>query len=86
MSGHLDELEPPDLAAVFEAISTGESAGSLEWLSATAGSGGGSAGSERVATRAAAGQERRSVVVPAWWELELMGLVEAWARAANGLT
>ena len=22
MSGHLDELEPPDLAAVFEAIST----------------------------------------------------------------
>ena len=25
-------------------------------------------------------QERHQVVVPAWWEPELMGLVEAWAR------
>ena len=25
-------------------------------------------------------QERADVVVPAWWEPELMGLVEAWAN------
>ena len=27
-------------------------------------------------------QERAGVVVPVWWEPELMGLVEAWARGA----
>ena len=28
-------------------------------------------------------QERASVVVPAWWEPELMGLVEAWAKGTS---
>ena len=81
MSGHLDELDPPNLAAVFEAISTevnrpdlwsgfppsGPAEEALQDLS----------GLRRELLRA---QERASVVVPAWWEPELMGLVEAWAK------
>jgi superfamily II RNA helicase len=84
MSGHLDELDPPNLAAVFEAISTevnrpdlwsgfppsGSAEEALQDLS----------GLRRELLRA---QERASVVVPAWWEPELMGLVEAWAKGTS---
>jgi superfamily II RNA helicase len=84
MSGHLDELDPPNLAAVFEAISTevnrpdlwsgfppsGPAEEALQDLS----------GLRRELLRA---QERASVVVPAWWEPELMGLVEAWANGTS---
>ena len=28
-------------------------------------------------------QERAAVVVPAWWEPYLMGLVDAWARGTS---
>ena len=84
MSGHLDELSPPDLAAVFEAISTEvnrpdlwsgfppppSAEEALQDLS----------GLRRELLRA---QETHGVVVPAWWEPELMGLVEAWARGTD---
>ena len=81
MSGHLDDLAPPDLAAVFEAISTEVNrpdlwsgfpppAAAEEALQDLA-------GLRRELLRA---QERRGVVIPAWWEPELMGLVEAWAQ------
>ena len=84
MSGHLDELDPPNLAAVFEAISTevnrpdlwsgfppsGPAEEALQDLY----------GLRRELLRA---QERASVVVPAWWEPELMGLVEAWAKGTS---
>ena len=81
MSGHLDDLAPPDLAAVFEAISTEVNRPDLwsgfppppaaeEALQDLA-------GLRRELLRA---QERRGVVIPAWWEPELMGLVEAWAQ------
>ena len=84
MSGHLDELSPPDLAAVFEAISTEvnrpdlwsgfppppSAEEALQDLS----------GLRRELLRA---QESHGVVVPAWWEPELMGLVEAWARGTD---
>ncbi|QEY33556.1 DEAD/DEAH box helicase [Synechococcus sp. RSCCF101] len=84
MSGHLDALEPPELAAVLEAISTEVSRPDLwsgfppppaaeEALQDIA-------GLRRELLRA---QERAQVVMPAWWEPELMGLVEAWARGCS---
>ena len=84
MSGHLDELEPPDLAAVFEAISTEVNRPDL-WSGFPPPPAAEEAlqdlsGLRRELLRA---QERRSVVVPAWWEPELMGLVEAWARGCD---
>jgi superfamily II RNA helicase len=80
MSGHLDDLPPAELAAVFEAISTEVNRPDLwsgfppppraeEALHDLS-------GIRRELLRA---QERHQVVVPAWWEPELMGLVEAWA-------
>ena len=84
MSGHLDDLEPPDLAAVFEAISTEVNRPDL-WSGFPLPPAAEEAlhdlsGLRRELLRA---QERRSVVVPAWWEPELMGLVEAWARGTD---
>ena len=84
MSGHLDDLSPPDLAAVFEAISTEVNRPDLwsgfpppvaaeEALQDLS-------GLRRELLRA---QERAGVVVPAWWEPELMGLVDAWARGTS---
>ena len=83
ISGHLDELCPPDLAAVFEAISTEVNRPDL-W------SGFPSTAKAEEALHDLAGirrellraQERSQVVIPAWWEPELMGLVDAWARGA----
>ncbi len=84
MSGHLDDLSPPELAAVVEAISTEVNRPDLwsgfapppraeEALHDLA-------GMRRQLLRA---QERLKVVCPAWWEPELMGLVEVWARGAS---
>ena len=84
MSGHLDELSPPDLAAVFEAISTEVNRPDL-WSGFPPPPAAEEAlhdlsGLRRELLRA---QERSGVVVPAWWEPELMGLVEAWARGTD---
>ena len=81
MSGHLDDLAPSNLAAVFEAISTEVNRPDL-WCGFPPPPAAEEAmhdlsGLRRELLRA---QERAGVVVPAWWEPELMGLVEAWAR------
>ncbi len=84
MSGHLDELEPSDLAAVCGAISIEvnrpdlwsaypppfEAEEALTELS----------GIRRELLRA---QEQGHVSIPIWWETELMGLVEAWVRGVS---
>ena len=80
MSGHLDDLQPSDLAAVFEAISTEVNRPDL-WSGFPPPAAAEEAlhdlsGLRRELLRA---QERAGVVVPAWWEPELMGLVAAWA-------
>ncbi|MED5320511.1 MAG: DEAD/DEAH box helicase, partial [Cyanobacteriota bacterium] len=84
MSGHLDDLSPPELAAVFEAISTEVNRPDL-WSGFPPPAGAEEAlhdlsGLRRELLRA---QERAGVVVPAWWEPELMGLVDAWARGTS---
>ena len=81
MSGHLDDLQPSDLAAVFEAISTEVNRPDL-WSGFPPPAAAEEAlhdlsGLRRELLRA---QERAGVVVPAWWEPELMGLVAAWAK------
>ena len=84
MSGHLDDLAPADLAAVFEAISTEVNRPDL-WSGFPPPPAAEEAlqdlsGLRRELLRA---QDRQGVVVPAWWEPELMGLVEAWARGTD---
>ncbi len=84
MSGHLDELEPPDLAAVLEAISTEVNRPDL-WSGYPPPPAAEEAlhdlrGLRRELERQ---QERRGVVVPVWWEPELTGLVHAWAKGAS---
>jgi superfamily II RNA helicase len=84
MSGHLDELPPAELAAVFEAISTEVNRPDL-WSAFPAPPLAEEAlhdlsGIRRELLRA---QDRFKVVVPAWWEPELMGLVEAWAKGTT---
>merc|ERR1711965_1087901 len=84
MSGHLDDLPPSELAAVFEAISTEVNRPDL-WSGFPAPPRAEEAlhdlsGLRRELLRA---QERHGVVVPAWWAPELMGLVEAWARGTD---
>jgi superfamily II RNA helicase len=84
MSGHLDELNQAELAAVFEAISTEVNRPDL-W------SGFPPPPRSEEALHDVSGlrrellrhQERAHVVVPAWWEPELMGLVHAWARGSS---
>ncbi len=84
MSGHLDELEPPDLAAVFEAIALEVNRPDL-WSNYSAPPKGEEAlnnlsGIRRELLRA---QDRFKIDIPVWWELDLMGLVEAWARGTS---
>ncbi|MFO7628633.1 MAG: DEAD/DEAH box helicase [Prochlorococcaceae cyanobacterium] len=83
MSGHLDGLDPAELAAVLEAISTEVSRPDL-WCSYSPPPAVEEAlhdlrGLRRELQRQ---QELAKVVVPVWWELELTGLVHAWARGA----
>jgi superfamily II RNA helicase len=84
MSGHLDELEPADLAAVFEAISTEVNRPDL-WSGFPPPPAAEEAlhdlrGIRRELQRQ---QERASVVMPLWFEPELMGLVQAWAKGVS---
>ncbi len=84
MSGHLDALEPAELAAVLEAISTEVNRPDL-WCAFPPPPAVEEAlhdlrGLRRELQRQ---QERASVVVPVWWEPELTGLVEAWARGSS---
>ena len=84
MSGHLDELSPPDLAAVFEAISTEVNRPDL-WSGFPPPPGAEEALHDLTGLRLELlrAQERSGVLVPAWWEPELMGLVEAWAKGTD---
>jgi superfamily II RNA helicase len=84
MSGHLDDLDPPELAAVLEAISTEVNRPDL-WCAwapppATEEALHDLRGLRRELQRQ---QEQRGVVVPVWWEPELTGLVHAWASGAS---
>jgi superfamily II RNA helicase len=84
MSGYLDGLEPAELAAVLEAISTEVNRPDL-WCGYPPPPAGEEAlhdlrGLRRELERQ---QERRGVVVPVWWEPELTGLVHAWAGGAS---
>jgi superfamily II RNA helicase len=84
MSGHLDELDPAELAAVLEAISTEVNRPDL-WCAwppppAVEEAMHDLRGLRRELARQ---QERRGLVVPIWWEPELTGLVHAWARGAR---
>ena len=83
MSGHLDGLDPAELAAVLEAISTEVNRPDL-WCAwppppAVEEALHDLRGLRRELQRQ---QERRSVVVPIWWEPELTALVHAWACGA----
>ena len=84
MSGHLDELDPAQLAAVFEAISTEVNRPDL-WCGYPPPPQAEEAlhdlrGLRRELERQ---QERAKVVVPIWWEPELTGLVHAWAKGTS---
>jgi superfamily II RNA helicase len=84
MSGHLDELDPPQLAAVFEAISTEVNRPDL-WCGYPPPPAAEEAlhdlrGLRRELERQ---QEHAKVNFPLWWEPELMGLVHAWAKGAS---
>jgi superfamily II RNA helicase len=84
MSGHCDALEPAELAAVFEAISTEVNRPDL-WCGWPPPAAAEEAlhdlrGLRRELQRQ---QESHGVVVPVWWEPELTGLVHAWAQGAG---
>jgi superfamily II RNA helicase len=84
MSGHLDDLDPADLAAVLEAISTEVNRPDL-WCGWPPPRAAEEAlhdlrGLRRELERR---QERAGVVVPVWWEPELTGLVHAWAKGVR---
>ena len=84
MSGHLDELEPADLASVLEVISTEVNRPDL-WSGFPPPPAAEEAlhdlrGIRRELQRE---QERASVVMPVWFEPELMGLVHAWAKGVS---
>ena len=84
MSGHLDELEPADLAAVLEAISTEVNRPDL-WSGYPPPPAADEALHDLRAIRRELlrQQERADVVVPVWYEAELMGLVQAWAKGVS---
>ena len=84
MSGHLDDLDPADLAAVLEAISTEVNRPDL-WSGFPPTPAAEEAlhdlrGIRRELLRQ---QERAQVVMPVWYEAELMGLVHAWAKGVS---
>jgi len=84
MSGHLDDLVPSELAAVFEAISTEVKRPDL-WSGYPSPRRAEEAlndlnGLRREILRH---QDQRSIVIPVWHESELMGLVDAWAKGTS---
>ncbi len=86
ISGHLDELSPYDLAAVFQAISTEVNRPDI-WSGYPVPTKAEEAlfdlaGIRRELLRV---QERCNVDCLAWLEPDLMGLVEAWARGSSWL-
>lgn len=84
MSGHLDDLDPPELAAVLEAISTEVNRPDL-WCGWAPPPAVEEALHDLRSLRRdlARQQERAGVSFPIWWEPELTGLVDAWARGAS---
>jgi superfamily II RNA helicase len=84
MSGHLDDLDPAELAAVLEAISTEVNRPDLwcAWSPPPAVEE--SLHDLRAIRRQLERQqERAKVTFPLWWEPELTGLVHAWACGAG---
>jgi len=84
MSGHLDDLPPAELAAVLEAISTEVNRPDL-WCGWPPPPAVEEALHDLRGLRRELGrqQERAHVAFPIWWEPELTGLVEAWARGTG---
>jgi superfamily II RNA helicase len=84
MSGHLDALEPADLAAVLEAISTEVNRPDL-WCGFPPPPAAEEALHDLRALRRQLErqQEHWRVVVPVWWEPELTGLVARWAQGSS---
>jgi superfamily II RNA helicase len=84
MSGHLDELQPPELAAVLEAISTEVNRPDL-WCGFPPPPAVDEALHDLRGLRRELGrqQERAKVAFPIWFEPELTGLVEVWAKGAS---
>jgi superfamily II RNA helicase len=84
MSGHLDELDPAELAAVLEAISTEVSRPDL-WCAWPPPPAVEEAMHDLRGLRRELGrqQERARVLFPIWWEPELTGLVHAWASGSS---
>ena len=84
MSGHLDSLDPAELAAVLEAISTEVNRPDL-WCAWSPPPAVEEAMHDLRGLRRELGrqQERAKVVFPIWWEPELTGLVDAWSRGAS---
>jgi superfamily II RNA helicase len=84
MSGHLDALDPAELAAVLEAISTEVNRPDL-WCAWSPPPAVEEALHDLRAIRRQLDrqQERAKVAFPLWWELELTGLVHAWASGAS---
>jgi superfamily II RNA helicase len=84
MSGHLDALDPAELAAVLEAISTEVSRPDL-WCAWSPPPSVEEALHDLRSIRRQLDrqQERAKVTFPLWWEPELTGLVHAWASGAS---
>ena len=80
MSGHLDELPPPILGAVFQAISTEVKRPDL-WIGFAPPTKALEALHDlsSLKRQLKRSQEKFEVSVPIWWNPDLMGLVNAWA-------
>ena len=81
ISGHLDELQPSELAAVLEAISTEVNRPDL-WSGYPPPPNADEALQTLLSLRREllSAQGHLKVDIPVWWEPELMGLVDAWVR------
>jgi len=84
MSGHLDALDPAELAAALEAISTEVNRPDL-WCAWSPPAAVEEALHDLRAIRRQLErqQEKAKVTFPLWWEPELTGLVHAWANGAG---
>ena len=84
MSGHLDELSPVDLASVLEAVSTDVNRPSL-WSAYSPTPKAEEAFYDLSGIRKdlIRSQEKRNIVIPIWWNMDLMGLVAAWAQGVG---